>query len=312
MKNTLFYSEPVNSVLELIGNTPMVRINKIIDDDSAEIYAKVELFNPCGSVKDRICLLMIEEAERQGRIKQGDTIVEPTSGNTGIGLAFVCAAKGYRLVLTMPETMSIERRNMLKAFGAELILTQGERDMAGAVEKAQELADEMGYFQPQQFKNPMNPEAHRRSTVIEILNQLGEIDAFVAGVGTGGTITGVGELLKERLGEKVRIVAVEPAKSPVLSGGRQGIHDIQGIGAGFVPEILNRDIIDEIIQVTDEDAYEMTRRIIREEGILCGISSGANLFASMKMAKELGRGKNVVTVFPDTGERYISTRLFND
>jgi len=310
MKNTLFYSEPVNSVLELIGNTPMVRINRMVDEDSAEIYAKVEFFNPCGSVKDRICLLMIEEAERQGRIKHGDTIVEPTSGNTGIGLAFVCAAKGYRLVLTMPETMSIERRNLLKAFGAELILTPGERDMAGSVEKAQELADEKGYFQPQQFKNPMNPEAHRRSTALEILNQLEDVDAFVAGVGTGGTITGVGEVLKERLGERVRIVAVEPARSAVLSGGRQGLHDIQGIGAGFVPETLNRDIIDEIIQVDDGDAYETTKRIMKEEGILCGISSGANLYASLKVARALGRGRRVVTVFPDTGERYISTRLF--
>jgi len=310
MEDALFYSEPVESVLELIGNTPMVRINKLVDPGSAEIYAKVEFFNPCGSVKDRICLLMIEEAERQGKIRPGDTIVEPTSGNTGIGLAFVCAAKGYRLVLTMPETMSIERRNMLKAFGAELILTPGEKDMAGAVEKAQELADERGYFQPQQFKNPMNPESHRRSTAVEILSQVGEIDAFVAGVGTGGTITGVGEVLKERLGEGVRIVAVEPARSPVLSGGRQGLHDIQGIGAGFVPEILNMDVIDEVIQVTDEDAYETARRIIREEGILCGVSSGANLFASMRVAARLGRGKRVVTVFPDTGERYISTRLF--
>ncbi|GAB4535213.1 MAG: cysteine synthase A [Thermodesulfovibrionia bacterium] len=305
-------SEPANSVLELIGNTPMVRINKLTGMDSADVYAKIEFFNPCGSVKDRISLLMIEEAERQGRLKRGDTIIEPTSGNTGIGLAFVCAAKGYRLVLTMPETMSIERRNMLKAFGAELILTHGERDMAGAVEKAQELADEMGYFQPQQFKNPMNPEAHRRGTAIEILNQVGKIDAFVAGVGTGGTITGIGEVLKERFGDKVRIVAVEPSKSPVLSGGKQGLHEIQGIGAGFIPDILNMEIIDEIIQVSDEDAYEMTRRIIREEGILCGISSGANLFASIRVAKELGSGKRVVTIFPDTGERYISTRLFND
>lgn len=306
------YSEPVESVLELIGNTPMVRINRLIGTDSAEVYAKIEFFNPCGSVKDRISLLMIEDAERQGILKKGNTIIEPTSGNTGIGLAFVCAAKGYRLVLTMPETMSIERRNMLKAFGAELILTPGEKDMAGAVEKAQELANSMGYFQPQQFKNPMNPESHRRGTAIEILNQIDRIDAFVAGVGTGGTITGVGEVLRERFGDKIRIVAVEPAKSPVLSGGKQGLHEIQGIGAGFIPDILNMDIIDEIIQVSDEDAYEMTRRIIREEGILCGISSGANLFASIKVAKELGQGKVVVTIFPDTGERYISTRLFND
>lgn len=311
MKKSFIYSEPVNSVLELIGNTPMVRINELIEKGWAEIYAKIEFFNPCGSVKDRICLLMIEEAERQGKIKAGDTIIEPTSGNTGIGLAFVCAARGYRLVLTMPETMSIERRNMLKAFGAELILTPGEMDMTGAVEKAQELAEEKGYFQPQQFKNPMNPEAHRRSTALEILNQMDSLDAFIAGVGTGGTITGVGEVLRERLGNSVKIVAVEPAKSPVLSGGSQGIHEIQGIGAGFIPDILNRGIIDEVIQVSDEDAYETTNRIIREEGILCGISSGANLFASMKVAKELGSGKTIVTVFPDTGERYISTRLFD-
>ncbi len=311
MKASFFYSEPVNSVLELIGNTPMIRINKLIEGDSAEIYAKIEFFNPCGSVKDRICLLMIEEAEREGRIRPGDTIIEPTSGNTGIGLAFVCAAKGYRLVLTMPETMSIERRNMLKAFGAELILTEGERDMAGAVEKAQELAEERGYFQPQQFKNPINPEVHRRSTAMEILNQLGDLDAFVAGVGTGGTITGVGEVLKERLGDDIRIVAVEPSRSPVLSGGKQGLHEIQGIGAGFIPEILNMEIIDEIVQVSDEDAYEMTSEIIRQEGILCGVSSGANLFAAKKVAKELGSGKKLLTIFPDTGERYISTRLFN-
>ncbi len=310
MKDSFIYSEPVNSIVELIGNTPMVRVNKLIREDSAEIYAKIESFNPCSSVKDRICLLMIEEAEREGRLKTGDTIIEPTSGNTGIGLAFVCAAKGYRLVLTMPETMSVERRNMLKAFGAELILTPGEKDMAGAVEKAQELAEKNGYFQPQQFKNPMNPEAHRRGTAIEILNQLDSLDAFVTGVGTGGTITGVGEVIRKRLGDRVKIVAVEPAKSPVLSGGRQGLHEIQGIGAGFIPDILNRDIIDEVIQVSDDDAYETTKRIIREEGILCGISSGANLFASIRVAKELGRGKKVLTIFPDTGERYISTRLF--
>jgi len=309
---TSIYLKPVESVLELVGNTPMVRINKLAGKDAAEVYAKIEFFNPCSSIKDRISLLMIEEAERQGILKRGDTIIEPTSGNTGIGLAFVCAAKGYRLILTMPETMSIERKNMLKAFGAELILTPGELDMAGAVEKAQTLADTMGYYQPQQFKNPMNPEAHRRTTAVEILNQLEDIDAFVAGVGTGGTITGVGEVMKERFGDKVKIIAVEPAKSPVLSGGRQGLHEIQGIGAGFVPDILNMDIIDEVIQVTDDDAYETARMIIREEGILCGISSGANLFAAIKVARGIGAGKRVVTIFPDTGERYISTRLFNE
>jgi len=306
----LFYSEPVDSVLELIGNTPMVRINKMLKKDSAEVYAKVEFFNPCGSIKDRICCAMIEEAERAGKIKPGDTIVEPTSGNTGIGLAFVCASKGYKLVLTMPETMSVERRNMLRAFGAELILTPGDMDMRGAVEKAQELADERGYFQPQQFRNPANPEAHRRSTAKEILKQAKGLNAFVAGVGTGGTITGVGEILKEELGSDIKIVAVEPEKSPVLSGGEPGLHEIQGIGAGFIPEILNKNIIDEIIRVSDEDAYQTAGRLIREEGILCGISSGANFFAAMRVAEELGRGKKVVVVFPDTGERYLSTRLF--
>lgn len=310
MQASFFYSEPVNSVIELIGNTPMVRINKIVKPDSASIFAKIESFNPCGSIKDRICYSMIEAAEKENKIKPADTIIEPTSGNTGIGLAFVCAAKGYRLVLTMPETMSVERRNMLKAFGTELVLTEGSKDMLGAIEKAKELSDEKGYFQPQQFKNPANPEAHRKTTAQEIINQIGNLDAFVAGVGTGGTITGVGEILKKELGKHVRIIAVEPSKSAVLSGGKPGLHAIQGIGAGFIPEVLNKDIIDEIIQVSDEDSYETTRRLIREEGILCGISSGANFFAALKVAEELGKGKRVVTVFPDTGERYISTELF--
>ncbi len=312
MRESFFYSEPVNSVLELIGNTPMVRINKLVQGSVSEIFAKIEFFNICGSIKDRICNSMIEAAEKENKIRPGDTVIEPTSGNTGIGLAFVCAAKGYKLVLTMPETMSIERRNMLKAFGAELILTRGSEDMIGAVKKARELADEKGYFQPQQFSNPANPEAHRISTAREIVNQLGSVDAFVAGVGTGGTITGVGEILKKVIGEHVKIVAVEPLKSPVLSGGEQGLHGIQGIGAGFIPEVLNTDIIDEILQVSDKDAYEMTRKLIRQEGILCGISSGANFYAALKIAEELGSNKKVVTVFPDTGERYISTEIFND
>jgi cysteine synthase A len=311
MKGSFFYSEPVNSVLELIGNTPMVRINKLVKKGYASIFAKIEAFNPCGSIKDRICLAMIEAAEKENKIKPGDTIVEPTSGNTGIGLAFVCAAKGYRAVLTMPETMSVERKNMLKAFGTELVLTEGSRDMAGAVEKAAELSEKKGYFQPQQFNNSANPEAHRQTTALEILNQIGDLDAFVAGVGTGGTITGVGEVLKKELGGHVRIIAVEPKNSAVLSGGKPGLHAIQGIGAGFIPEVLNMDIIDEIIQVSDEDAFETTRRLIREEGILCGISSGANFFASLKIAERLGAGKKIVVVFPDTGERYLSTELFN-
>lgn len=312
MKKSFFYTEPVNSVSELIGNTPIVKINKPVGKDSAEIYAKIEFFNPCGSIKDRICQSMIEAAEKEKKIKPGDTIIEPTSGNTGIGLAFVSAAKGYKLVLTMPETMSIERRNILKSFGAEIILTEGKEDMIGALEKAEELAEKNGYFQPQQFKNTANPEVHRKTTAKEILNQVGELDAFVAGVGTGGTITGVGEVLKKELGNHVMVVAVEPSKSPVLSGGKPGLHEIQGIGAGFIPDVLNREIIDEIIQVSDEDAYRTTRTLIREEGILCGISSGANFFAAMKVAAKLGRGKKVVVVFPDTGERYLSTRLFDN
>jgi cysteine synthase A len=303
--------EPVDSVLELIGNTPMVRISRLPNLEGFNIYAKIESFNPCGSIKDRISLSMIEDAEQKGLIKVGDTIIEPTSGNTGIGLALTCSVKGYKLILTMPETMSIERRNMLKAFGATLILTDGEADMAGAIKRAGELAAQHGYFQPQQFKNPANPEAHRGATAKEILEQLSVVDAFVAGVGTGGTISGVGQTLKERFGAGVWIAAVEPTKSPVLSGGKPSIHGIQGIGAGFVPDVLNRAVIDEIIAVSDEDAYETARKIIKHEGILCGISSGANLFAAQIVAKKLGAGKNVVTVFPDTGERYVSTSLFD-
>lgn len=312
MKKPFFYSEPVDSVLELIGNTPLVKVNKLKEKCMTDIYAKIEFFNPCGSVKDRICSSMIEAAEREGKIRPGDTIVEPTSGNTGIGLAFVCATKGYKLVLTMPETMSVERRNILKSFGAELILTEGARDMLGAVEEAQKLACEKGYYQPQQFRNPANPEAHRNTTAREIINQIGKLDAFVAGVGTGGTITGVGEVFKKEFGNHIRIVAVEPLSSPVLSGGKPGLHEIQGIGAGFVPEVLNIDIIDEVIQVSDKDALETTRSLIREEGILCGISSGANFFAAMKVAKELGEGKRVVVIFPDTAERYLSTKVFKE
>ncbi len=312
MGKTFFYSEPVNSVLELIGNTPMVRINKLVPEGSAEIFAKLEFFNPCKSVKDRICRSMVEAAEKQGKITQGDTLIEPTSGNTGIGLAFVCAAKGYKLVLTMPDSMSMERRNMLKAFGAELFLTDGSRDMRGAVEKAGELAREKGYFQPQQFSNPANPEAHKTTTAQEIMRQAGKLDAFVAGVGTGGTITGVGEVLKKEIGAHVWVTAVEPAGSPVLSGGKTGPHEIQGIGAGFIPEVFDKTVTDEIIQVSDEEAYKTARQLIRNEGILCGISSGANFFAALKVATRLGKGKKVVTVFPDTGERYLSTRLFDE
>ena len=299
----------VSSILELIGDTPVVKISRIVGKDSAGVYAKLESFNPMSSVKDRICLAMIETAEKDGKIKPGDTIIEPTSGNTGIGLAFVCAYKGYKLILTMPETMSVERRDILKAFGAEIVLTKGLKGMTGAVEKAQELADKHGYFQPQQFNNPANPEIHRKTTAKEILKQVPDLDAFVAGVGTGGTLTGVGEVLKKR-DKSIKIIAVEPKDSAVLSGCPKGPHKIQGIGAGFIPKVLNTGILDEIIQVSNEEAIQTARRLARKEGIFAGISSGANLFAALQVAKKLGRGKKVVVIIPDTGERYLSTAMF--
>jgi cysteine synthase A len=300
-----------NQVIELIGNTPVVRLNKMAGKDDAAIWAKIESFNPGGSVKDRICLSMIEAAEKDKKIKPGAIIIEPTSGNTGIGLAMVCAAKGYRLILTMPETMSIERRMLLKAYGAELILTPGSEGMRGAVKRAEELAKEnKNYFMPQQFKNPANPDIHRRTTAQEILRQVKEsIDAFVSGVGTGGTITGVGEVLKSKY-PGIKIVAVEPAASPVLSGGTPGPHKIQGIGAGFIPDVLNMKIIDSIITVKDDEAKETAVRLAEKEGLLVGISSGAAAFAALKVARELGKGKTVVVILPDTGERYLSTGLF--
>lgn len=295
------------SITELIGNTPLLKLNKLPLPGSAEVVAKLEARNPGGSVKDRIGLAMIEAAERAGVLKPGGTIVEPTSGNTGIALAMVAAAKGYRVILTMPETMTVERRNILKAFGAELILTAGDKGMRGAVEKAEELVRENpDFFMPQQFKNSANPEVHRKTTAEEIWRDTdGQLDAFVAGVGTGGTITGVGEVLKSRL-PQLLIVAVEPANSPVLSGGKPGRHQIQGIGAGFVPEVLNTTIYDRIITVQDVDAYNTMCRLTREEGIFCGISSGAACFAALQVAKELGTGKRVIVIFPDTGERYLS------
>jgi cysteine synthase A len=300
------------NILEQIGNTPLVRLDRFITADSAAIYAKVEAFNPGGSVKDRICLAMIEKAEADGCLKPGTTVVEPTSGNTGIGLSMVCAVRGYKLILTMPDTMTIERRRLLAAYGAELILTPGAQGMRGAVQKAEELADRHGYLVPQQFKNPANPEVHRRTTGPEILAGMQglSIDGFVVGVGTGGTITGAGDVLK-RHNPKVHIAAVEPADSPILSGGEPGPHKIQGIGAGFIPDVLDTKIYQEIIKITNDEAYAATRRLAMEAGLLMGISSGAALAAAVQLAKKLGKGKNVVVILPDTGERYLSTGVFD-
>lgn len=295
----------------MVGLTPIVRLQNIVSGNDADVFAKLEFFNPGGSIKDRIALKMIEDAERKGLLKKDSIILEPTSGNTGIGLALVGASKGYKVVLVMPETMSIERRKLLKALGAEIILTPGVKGMKGAIDKVNEMvAENRNFFVPQQFENPSNPQAHRETTAEEILQQMnGDIDAFVSGVGTGGTITGVGEVLKLRI-KNVKVIAVEPASSPVLSGGKPGPHKIQGIGAGFIPRILNRDIIDGIIQVTDMEAIKTSRLLAKKEGILAGISAGAALFAALKVAKELGKGKKVVVILPDTGERYLSTDLF--
>ncbi|MBA4374452.1 MAG: cysteine synthase A [Thermodesulfovibrio sp.] len=300
-----------NDVLSLIGNTPLVRIRNMAGDDSAEVWAKLEGCNPGGSVKDRIALAMIEAAEKEGKLAAGGTIIEPTSGNTGIGLAIVAAIRGYRMVLTMPETMSMERRQMLQAYGAEIVLTEGKKGMKGAVEKAAELQQENpGYFMPQQFENCYNPEVHMRTTALEILNDLGSLpDGFVAGVGTGGTITGVGRVLRDRKPD-VWIAAIEPAASPVLAGGSPGPHKLAGLGAGFIPGVLNLKIYDEIIPVGDLDAAETTRALAKQEGILAGISSGAALWAALRVAAKLGKGKKVVVVFPDRGDRYLSTGLF--
>jgi cysteine synthase len=296
-----------DTVLDLVGGTPMVRLNRVVPSGSADVLGKLESMNPAGSVKDRIALNMIETAEREGRLKPGDTIVEPTSGNTGIGLAMVAAVKGYRLIVTMPEDMSLARRDLLARYGAEVMLTPAIEGMTGAVFAAQELlTSHPNYFMPQQFENPANPEIHRKTTAPEILEATdGRFDALVLGVGTGGTITGVGEVVRERV-PRLLIVAVEPTRSPVLQGGRAGVHAIQGIGASFVPNILNREIYDEILAVGDDDAIEMSRRLCREEGLLVGISAGANVVASLRVAKRLGEGKRVVTVLPDTGERYLT------
>ncbi len=298
------------SVSDLIGKTPIVKLNRIVDEDSADIYLKLEFMNPGSSVKDRIALAMIEAAEKEGLLKEGDTIIEPTSGNTGIGLAMVAAAKGYKTILVMPETMSMERRNLLRAYGAELVLTPGPEGMGGAIRKAEELAKEHGYFMPQQFKNEANPEVHRLTTGPEIIEQMGEqLDAFVSGIGTGGTISGAGAVLKEKY-PNLQIIAVEPADSPVLSGGKPGPHKIQGIGAGFVPDILNTDIYDEVITVKNEQAFEYARLVGKNEGILVGISSGAAIYAALEVAKRLGKGKKVLAIIPSNGERYLSTPLY--
>ncbi len=297
------------TVLDLIGHTPLVRLNRVVPDGAAEVLGKFEVFNPGGSVKDRIAAAMVTAAEAGGLIRPGDTLVEPTSGNTGIGLAMVCAARGYRLVLTMPGDFSIERRRLLERFGAALVLTDPMEGMIGAIEAAQRLVDERGHFMLQQFQNPANPEVHRRTTGPEILAAVGgRLDAFVAGVGTGGTITGVGEVLKAA-GIEARVVAVEPARSPVLSRGRPGMHGIQGIGASFVPGVLNADIYQQVIAISDADAYEMTARLARDEGLLVGLSAGANVCAAIEVAEQLGAGRRVVTMLCDTGERYLSLDL---
>ncbi len=301
-----------DNICQIIGETPIVRLNRIPKDGWAEMLVKLEYFNPGGSVKDRIGLSMIEAAEREGTLKPGGTIVEPTSGNTGIGLAMVAAAKGYKVILTMPEDMSVERLNLLRAYGAEIVLTPRNDAMQGAIDKAEEiLRQNPGYFMPQQFRNAANPEVHRRTTAKEIIETVGaRLDALVVGVGTGGTATGTGEILKEHY-PGLKIYAVEPADSPVISGGRPGPHRIQGIGAGFIPEIFNRRIVDRLIPIAYDDARAATRKLAELEGILCGVSSGAILHAASLAAQELGAGKRVLAILPDTGERYLSTELFS-
>ena len=303
--------QPHKEITELIGGTPLVRLNRLSPEGAARIYAKVESFNPGGSVKDRICLNMINEAERQGRLKPGSTIVEPTSGNTGIGLALICAVRGYKLILVMPESMSMERASLLSSYGAQLVLTAAWEGMKGSIKEAESIVGQNpSYFMPDQFSNPANPAIHRRTTAVEIWDALdGKIDAFVAAVGTGGTITGCGEVFKER-NPRIQVIAVEPAGSPVLSGGDPGPHKIQGIGAGFIPKVLNRSILDRVITVTDDEAYQTAKLLAKKEGLLVGISAGANVFVAQKVAERFGSDKNVVTVLPDTGERYISIEKY--
>ncbi|OXS73655.1 cysteine synthase A [Domibacillus enclensis] len=298
-----------NSVADLVGQTPVVKLNNVVSENSADVYVKLEYMNPGSSVKDRIALAMIEAAEKKGNLQPGGTLIEPTSGNTGIGLAMIAAAKGYKAILVMPETMSMERRNLLRAYGAELVLTPGPEGMGGAIRKAKELAEANGYFLPQQFENEANPEIHRLTTGKEIVEQFDELDAFVSGIGTGGTITGAGQVIKEKW-PNAQIYAIEPKDSPVLSGGKPGPHKIQGIGAGFVPAILDTKIYDEVIQIDNDTAFETARRVAREEGILGGISSGAAIAAAVQVAEKLGKGKKVLAILPSNGERYLSTPLY--
>jgi cysteine synthase A len=299
-----------NNALEMIGNTPILKLNNIIKDNMADIYLKLEKYNPGGSVKDRAALGMIEKAEKMGLIKKGDTIVEPTSGNTGIALAMIGRLKGYRVIIVMPETMSVERRNMIRAYGAELVLTEGVKGMKGAIAKAQEIAENnKGFYIPQQFMNEANPIKHYDTTAEEIIKDISDLDVFIAGVGTGGTISGVGRRIKE-IKKDVKIVAVEPKNSPVISGGQPGPHKIQGIGAGFIPDIYDSKVVDEVLSVSDDEAFETARLIAREEGILIGISSGANVAVALKIAKKLGKGKKIVTIAPDGGEKYLSMGLY--
>ena len=306
-------SKIYTSIDQLIGNTPLLKLNRIVPEDAADVYVKLEFFNPAGSIKDRIALAMIEKAEQEGQLKPGDTIIEPTSGNTGIGLASVAAAKGYHLIIVMPETMSVERRKLMQGYGAELILTPGAEGMKGSIAKAQELVDAKGYFMPMQFENPANPAIHEATTGQEIIDAFGKDnlpDAFVAGVGTGGTLSGIGHALKQA-DPSIKVYALEPAESPVLKEGKAGKHKIQGISAGFIPKTLDQDVYDGIIEVTSDDAIKTAQKVGHLEGFLPGISAGANIYGAIELAKKLGKGKKVVTVAPDGGDRYLSTKLFD-
>ncbi|MDD6454502.1 MAG: cysteine synthase A [Lactobacillus sp.] len=306
-------SKIYTSIDQLIGNTPLLKLNRIVPEDAADVYVKLEFFNPAGSIKDRIALAMIEKAEQEGQLKPGDTIIEPTSGNTGIGLASVAAAKGYHLIIVMPETMSVERRKLMQGYGAELILTPGAEGMKGSIAKAQELVDAKGYFMPMQFENPANPAIHEATTGQEIIDAFGKDnlpDAFVAGVGTGGTLSGIGHALKQA-DPSIKVYALEPAESPVLKEGKAGKHKIQGISAGFIPKTLDQDVYDGIIEVASDDAIKTAQEVGHLEGFLPGISAGANIYGAIELAKKLGKGKKIVTVAPDGGDRYLSTELFD-